>query len=256
MIQNARPAERTPVRIALPEPSVAYEQESEWCVVDSGEGWTELRFHDYDRIYRTPGLYERLFYHILRCSSPPTVCRMLTAELARAGVSPAQLRVLDLGAGNGIMAEELIGAGVVGVVGVDIIAEARDAARRDRPEVYEDYHIVDMTVLTADEHAALAGCRFNALTCVAALGFGDIPPAAFLAAFNLVADAGWVAFTIKDGFLGDEDKSGFAGLIKLAVADGHLEVLASETYQHRISTAGEPLFYQAIIGRKRSAIPG
>lgn len=243
------------LRIALPETSVSYEQDSEWCLVEHADGWREIRFHDYADIYSIPGLYERLFYEILQCRSPRVVCAMLMAEMSRAGADPAQLRVLDLGAGNGIMAEELRTAGVAGVVGVDIIPEARDAAGRDRPDVYEDYHVVDMTALGEQQRTELARHRFTGLTCVAALGFGDIPPAAFREAFNLVADGGWVAFTIKDGFLSDQDTSGFAMLTKSAIADGRLEVCSSERYQHRVATTGEPVHYRAIIGRKVSALP-
>lgn len=238
------------LRIALPDPSICYEQDSEWCLVDRDGEWQEIRFHDYAQIYRIEGLYERLFYEILRCASPPIVCRLLRAELEGAGGALDDLRVLDLGAGNGIMGEELITAGVRTVVGIDIISEARDAARRDRPSVYSDYHILDMTALAAADRDMLARRRFNALTCVAALGFGDIPPEAFREAFNLVEDGGWVAFTIKDGFLSDQDTSGFAGLVKHAIGSGSLDVRATERYQHRLSTSGEPLFYQAIVGRK------
>lgn len=238
------------LRIALPEPSNRYEQDSEWCVVHVDGGWRELRFHDYADIYPVQGLYERLFYEILQCSSPPIVRRMLETEMARAGADIGSLTVLDLGAGNGIMAEELKTAGVPRVVGVDIIPEAREAAVRDRPDAYEAYHILDMTALGAADRATLAAHTFTGLTCVAALGFGDIPPAAFQEAFNAVADGGWIAFTIKDGFLSDRDTSGFSGLIKDAMENGGLDVLASERYQHRLSTAGEPLHYQAMVGRK------
>jgi hypothetical protein len=34
---------------------------------------------------------------------------------------------------------------VESVVGVDIIPEAQEAADRDRPGVYEDYYVVDLT---------------------------------------------------------------------------------------------------------------
>jgi 2-polyprenyl-3-methyl-5-hydroxy-6-metoxy-1,4-benzoquinol methylase len=244
------------LRIALPDPSICYEQDSEWCLVERDGEWREIRFHDYAEIYPIEGLYERLFYEILHCASPPIVRSLLQAELEGAGGTLADLRVLDLGAGNGIMAEELTTSGVGTVVGIDIIPEAREAAQRDRPGVYEDYRIVDMTALGATDRDALARHRFNGLTCVAALGFGDIPPVAFREAFNLVEDDGWVAFTIKDGFLSDRDTSGFAGLIKDAIESGSLEVRASERYQHRLSTAGEPLHYQAIVGRKTGTLAG
>ncbi len=245
----------TDVRVALPDPARSYAQDAEWFVVDTGDGWREIRFHDYALIYDIPGLYERLFYEILQCQSPPTVCRLLRAELDRAGVDPATLRVLDLGAGNGIMAEELRNAGVGYVVGVDLLPAAEQAARRDRPEVYAAYHVMDMSDLTDAEHEQLAGHRFNALACVAALGFGDIPPGVFREAFNLVADGGWVAFTIKDGFLSDADTSGFSALVKTLVEGGHLDLCASTTYQHRIATTGDPLSYRAVVGRKLSPAP-
>ncbi|WP_214370586.1 class I SAM-dependent DNA methyltransferase [Pseudonocardia sp. H11422] len=243
------------LRIALPEPSISYEQDSEWCLVEHADGWREIRFHDYAEIYSIEGLYEQLFYDILKCNSPRTVCSLLKAELTRAGANPGELRVLDLGAGNGLMGEELVGAGVASVVGVDIIPEAREAALRDRPGVYADFHILDMTALSEQQRAELRGHRFTALTCVAALGFDDIPPAAFRGAFNVVDDGGWVAFTIKDSFLSDQDSSGFAGLIKNAISDGRLEIRSSQHYQHRLATTGEPLHYQAIIGRKVADLP-
>ncbi|WP_261763850.1 class I SAM-dependent DNA methyltransferase [Pseudonocardia asaccharolytica] len=232
-----------------------YEQDLEWCLVDGKDGWREIRFHDYAELYTVTGLYERVFYEILQCSSPSTVRELLVGAMNRAGADISQLRVLDFGGGNGIMAEELVKAGVSSVVGVDILSEARDAALRDRPDVYQDYHVVDMAALTESEHAALARHRFTGMTSVAALGFGDAPPDAFRESFNLVEDGGWIAFTIKDSFLSDRDPSGFSGLIKSAISDGRLEVHASETYQHRIATTGEPLHYKAIIGTKKSDLP-
>ncbi len=48
------------------------------------------------------------------------------------------LRVLDLGAGNGVVGEELKKRGVSRLVGVDIITEAQAATERDRPGVIND----------------------------------------------------------------------------------------------------------------------
>ena len=42
----------------------------------------------------------------------------------------AQLRVLDVGAGNGMVGEELDRMGAKHIVGVDIIPEAAEAAQR------------------------------------------------------------------------------------------------------------------------------
>ncbi|BBG02330.1 MULTISPECIES: class I SAM-dependent DNA methyltransferase [Pseudonocardia] len=240
-----------PYRLALPEPTETHEQDAEFCVIDTGGGWQEYRFHDYDALYRIPGLYEKLFYDILQCQSPPVVCDLLVEQLRAQQVDPSSLRVLDVGAGNGIVAEELRSRGVGKVVGVDIIPEARDAAERDRPGVYADYHVVDLTALDDEQAESIAAGGFDALTCVAALGFGDIPPAAFRAAFDMVAVDGFVAITLRDDFLSDGDTSGFSGLIGSQLDSGELEQLGSTVYRHRLATSRDPLLYRAVVARKR-----
>lgn len=239
----------TDVEIALP-PKDRLEQDDEWCVAHVDGEWRQVRFHDYDRIFEVEGLYECIFYDVLRCASPAFVRGELERELAGAGLRASDLRVLDLGAGNGIMGQELVDLGVASVVGADIIPEARDAAMRDRPDVYDGYHVVDMSDLADDERRQLADERFTALTCVAALGFGDIPPEAFAGAFNLVGDGGWIAFNIKDEFLNGEG-SGFSRLIHRAIEEGTLDVRSNERYRHRDATNGDPIHYHAIVAVKR-----
>ncbi|WP_163506851.1 class I SAM-dependent DNA methyltransferase [Fodinicola acaciae] len=239
-------------RIALPEPSTSYDQDAEWCLVDVDGKWREFRFHDYADIYRMPGLYEQLFHRVLRCTSPRTIATLLAGGLREDGTPAADLRVLDLGAGNGLVAEELTRIGVGYLVGADLLPEAAEAARRDRPGTYRDYLVADMANLTAEQTTRLRDHRFTALTCVAALGFGDIPTDCFRVAYDLVADGGWIAITIKDDFLSDRDTSGFSGLIKRAVQDGALKIVESHTYEHRLSTDGTPLRYVAVVGRKLS----
>lgn len=240
-----------PYRLALPEPTASFEQDVEYCVLDTGDGWKEYRFHDYADLYRVPGLYEKLFYEVLQCQSPPVVCDLLAEQLAVEDVDPSSLRVLDVGAGNGIVADELRSRGIGKVVGVDIIPEAREAAERDRPGVYDDYHVLDLTALDDDRASAVASGGFDALTCVAALGFGDIPPDAFRAALDMVAVDGFVAITLRDDFLSDGDTSGFAGLISSLLGSGELEQLGSVVYRHRLATSRDPLLYRAVVARKR-----
>ena len=45
-------------------------------LVESGAK-RRLRFHDYDEIYKVPGLYEQLFYDRLKCQSPAKVAEIL-----------------------------------------------------------------------------------------------------------------------------------------------------------------------------------
>ncbi|MBK7405348.1 MAG: class I SAM-dependent methyltransferase [Phycisphaerales bacterium] len=243
------------LEIALPVPGSHLDQDEEWVVVRQGRGWRKIRLHDYNEVYSVPGLYEKWIYELFQCRSPQKIRELLGHALEEAGVGPGSLRVLDLGAGNGCVAEELQGLGVEHFVGVDIHDEAAEAAERDRPGLYEDYVVGDLTALAPAGEAKLASDAFDCMTCVAALGFGDIPTEVFAAAFNRVEDGGWIAFTIKSDFLKPSDQSGFSSLIRRMVTGGVLELRAKETYQHRISTDGEPLLYDALVGRKRSDIP-
>lgn len=238
------------LRIALPRFDSHLAQDTEWCVVRSNGTWREIRFHDYGRVYEIPGLYESLFRDLLKCSSPQTVRNLLEEAIRSSAPEAHSLRVLDLGAGNGLVGEELADMGAELVVGVDIIPEAARAADRDRPGTYEDYFVLDMTRLEEDQRNELMRFRFNCLTCVAALGFGDIPPLAFAEAYNLIAPGGWVAFNLKDDFLRATDRSGFARLIDHMISKDVLSVGATHRYCHRLATNGEPIHYVALAGRK------
>ncbi len=227
-------------------------QDAEWCEIMEAGRVRRIRFHDYADIYTRPGLYEQLFSTELECCSPATVAELLAGELGRLDGAP--LRILDVGAGNGMVGEELRGIGAAHVVGCDILPEAAAAAERDRPGVYDDYVVGDLTALGDADVRRLRDGDFNALSLVAALGFGDIPTAAFVAAFDHVADGGLIAFNIKDEFVGDNDESGFAQLVKRAVADGTMEIVARHEYTHRLSVTGEPLDYVAFVAVKHAAL--
>jgi SAM-dependent methyltransferase len=249
-------AAETAYSVHLPRSAAAgLDQDEEWCEVRSSDGVRRIRFHDYDEVFSVPGLYERLFYEELRCRSPRVVRALLEIELCRRDMDPDDLTILDVGAGNGMVAEELARMGADALVGVDIIEEAAVAAERDRPGLYDDYLVVDLTDVPPAADEQLASTPFNCLTSVAALGFGDIPPAAFANAYNYVEDGGLVAFTIKEDFLADGEDTGFAGLVGRMMREGALETLADERYPHRLSAAGEWLHYRAIVAGKRHDVP-
>ena len=236
------------------------DQDEEWCEVKLAAGWRRFRFHDYHELYSIPGLYEQIFYAELHCDSPRTVCSLLEAQLDIADANASDLRVLDVGAGNGMVGEELQRLDIGRLVGVDIIEEAEMAAERDRPGVYDAYHTVDLTAMPASSHRELLDERLNTLVTVAALGYGDIPPQAFAEAFNLISDHGWVAFNIKDRFLqqdegdSEEEKSGFSKLIDHMLEEGILTQRDETHYRHRLSVHGKPLHYVAIVAEKHGNV--
>jgi SAM-dependent methyltransferase len=243
-------ADATPLRVAFPKPQARLEQDDEWCVARVDGEWREIRFHDYGRVYEIPGLYEYIFRDLLKCGSPKIVRSLLEGEIQSSRSDASPLRVLDLGAGNGLMAEELAEMEAELVVGVDIIPEAAKAADRDRPGMYEKYFVLDMTRVAEGERRELSRYHFNCLTCVAALGFGDIPTLAFSEAYNLIAPGGWVAFNIKEQFLGNGDHSGFARLIEQMASKGVLSIRRRRRYPHRLAVNGEPIHYVAVAGKK------
>jgi hypothetical protein len=114
---------------------------------------------------------------------------------------------------------------------------------------------LDMADNSGESLRRLGKASFNCLTTVAALGFGDIPPDAFSRAFNLIQPSGWIAFNIKSDFLDGGDSTGFARLIRLLISSGHIEELERQTYRHRLSIQGEPLYYTAFVARKKADIP-
>nr|WP_197526256.1 hypothetical protein [Botrimarina colliarenosi] len=145
--------------------------------------------------------------------------------------------------------------GMARAVGADIIPEARDAAYRDRPHVYDEYYVSDFTDLDESDHEHLAEWSFNCLTCVAALGFGDIPASAFLQAMQLIQSGGWVAFNIKETFLDKSDNSGFSRLIRELIFSEFLDLHQLQRYRHRLAMDGSPLFYFALVAKKNADIP-
>jgi SAM-dependent methyltransferase len=229
------------------------DQDAEWCVVETSDGSRRIRFHDYDEIYAIAGLYERLFYDELECTSPTVVRSLLEQVLRDRDIAPSDLTVLDVGAGNGMVGEQLDDMGAGSIVGVDILEEAAAAAERDRPGLYEDYHVVDLTDPAPETDTVLRNAGFTCMTSVAALGFGDIPPAAFSQALDYVEQGGLVAFTLKDRFVSDEDPSGFSGLIDELYEQGALDPITDERYAHRLSVGGDPLHYVAYVAEKTAA---
>jgi SAM-dependent methyltransferase len=230
-------------------------QDEVYFYLMEGDSKEKIRLHDYDRIFEVPGLYEQVVCERLKCQSPATVVDVLRYSVSQCQQELNELRVLDLGAGNGMVGEELKKQGVSRLIGVDIIPEAQAATERDRPGVYDAYYVMDFCSLSADERDALKLWSVDCLISVAALGFGDIPGKAFLEAFNMVGKDGFVAFNIKETFLDRSDDSGFSQLVRELIFSEYLDLYHLQRYRHRFSIEGEPLYYFALGGKKTADVP-
>ncbi|HCY87371.1 MAG TPA: methyltransferase [Desulfobacteraceae bacterium] len=242
-----------PFSFVLPKVDKA-DQGKEKIIVTYKGKTRELVTHDYPEIYKIPGLYENLFYDTLDCQSPKVVCGLLGDALSQTDDAPDKLVALDVGAGNGMVGEELLEIGAQKVLGVDIIPEAAEAAERDRPGVYDAYYVEDLTELPEKVEDEITCEGPNCLSIVAALGFDDIPPDAFATGYNLISDDGWIAFNIKDEFLQKNHPSGFASLIDRMVDEDIMDIIDKKRYQHRLCLDGTPLNYYAVVGKKQADI--
>lgn len=242
------------IKFPVTEPHQLGQDEAFFYITENGQD-VKILFHEYGDIYKRPGLYEQLFYHRLKCISPKKVADILAKALINNGVEMTELRVLDLGAGNGMFGEQLQTVGVARIIGVDICEEAYVACERDRPGVYDAYYVCDLCNPDPTAQKDIASWQIDCLSSVAALGFGDIPAKAFANAFNMVVPTGWIAFNIKESFLLESDTSGFSRLVKSLMVSDALEIHHLERYRHRISIDGRPLFYYALVGKKEYDIP-
>jgi predicted TPR repeat methyltransferase len=182
------------------------------------------------------------------------VCSLLEQEINAARGPRGELRALDFGAGNGISGECLTDKfDCNALIGLDIVPEARDAAHRDRPEIYDAYYVMDLSEPSDKDLQTLEKWDLNVLLTVAALGNGNIPTQGFINAFNLVEKDGWIAFNIKDRFMSDRDDTGYNDTLNAMMGDS-LDVLKMKHYCHRLSMFGDPLHYYAVVGRKKDEI--
>lgn len=240
------------LQIEYPSKDCMLEQNEEWFHLVTEEGQQRILIHEYDRVYDVPGLYEEVVYNKLQCDSPQVITGLLKETMEKHGERDASLRVLDFGAGNGIVGECLQDAvDTEKIIGVDIIDEAKKAVKRDRPEIYDDYYVMDLSQPDDKDKQTLDRWKFNALVTVAALGFGDIPSQAFVNAFNIVENNSWVVFNIKDRFLSDKDDTGYNEMLQEMIGQS-LKVYRKHHYCHRLSMAGDPIHYYAIVGRKEN----
>jgi SAM-dependent methyltransferase len=173
----------------------------------------ELGLHDYGALYAVPGLYEAIFLHALRGEAPEDVAGALHDVVVADGQDPAAVRVLDLGAGSGVVGAALHRRGFDELAALDIEPEGARAAERDRPGLYAEYRTLDLLALAPDDAAWLDDLRPAVLTVAGAIGWGHLPSAAFARALDALRPGGLAALSIAPGFEDEPQLSDWAALL-------------------------------------------
>ncbi|MDX6549405.1 MAG: hypothetical protein QOJ31_89 [Gaiellales bacterium] len=222
----------------------------EWVEFGPRDARQRVGFHDYSALYAVPGLYERVFYDELGMRSAEQVVGLYASALRQLGLPPGRQRALDLGAGNGLGAEELRRIGVGHIVGVDLEPQAREAAERDRPGIYDDYVVGDFTSLSQTKLAAL---KPTAVLALSALGPGHAPPAVLDRAIRLLPAGGLLAFALTPTLLpGSDDPAGRASGYPdylLELFSRRADELRRHEYVHRRRTDDSDDPAVAFVGR-------
>ncbi|MHC1558498.1 class I SAM-dependent methyltransferase [Actinomycetospora sp. C-140] len=212
------------------------------------DGETErITLHDYARVYSVPGLYEDVVQRRLECASPATVAEALVEAAGERGVEG--MRAFDLGAGNGVVGEELRDRGVTVVAGADGVPEAREAAHRDRPGLYAHYlvgerlDVEEVTRLVRDE-------GLTALVAAGAVGQGHVPVDALAQLWEAFPPGSYLALTLAAGDE-DHDVTDVEAMLAATAGSAHpSRTVVRRRFRHRVSMAGTELFYLVLVAVK------
>jgi predicted TPR repeat methyltransferase len=207
-----------------------------------------VHLHDYPRIYAVPGLYEHIVQERLRCRSPQVAVEGFLRAITQLAIEPSSMTVLDIGSGTGLVGELARGGGVARVVGVDSLAEGRVACLRDRPGIYTDYLIGDLGSRSGTLPARLRGYAPDGLISAGAFGGTHAPPAALINALSVLPVGAPVAVTIDERWMDNSDPAGLGAAIEQLTERGDLALIERKRFQHRITTTGDPIFYDLIVG--------
>lgn len=218
-------------------------------------GRSVFSMHNYRDMYKVPWLYDTMMFSFLNCQTPQGLARELKSyvDTRRAGADGAQgLRILEVGAGSGAFAVTLRAEGLVQeIVGLDILDEARLACERDRPYVYDDYIVDDLTNLSVANIQKIRKFAPNCVAVASATGWGNhIPVSGFQAAFDLLEPGGLFLFHVKPEDPDPECRALVRWFDQVSASVEICDVASGRIY-HRKSVCGEDIQYTFYIGKKR-----
>lgn len=245
------PADATSRYAVAPQIEAGLQQNEEYFLATLSEKRERIRLHDYDTIYRHAWLYEAVLYDKLSCRTPAEICRILNNIAVSAKIDLTNLNVLDLGGGSGIFSAALrTFLGIKHVSGLDISQEAKEAAKRDRPGIYDSYYNVDLTALTRSEFDRLISSEFDCVGVASATGWNNhIPVTGFATAFQILRRGGIFIFHVKRDPIDPECQELYGWMDDL-INTGMVELLHREECFHRKSVDGASIFYDVVVSRK------
>jgi hypothetical protein len=231
------------------------ETDGEYVGLQWGAGTEEIvHLHDYDRIYSTPGLYEHIVQDLLGCTSPRVVAEGLARAVEICGLDPAQITLLDFGAGSGLVAELAARYGITDAIGVDSLESAREACQRDRPGLYREYVVADLTRTNLRLLSDLKRLGASAMTGAGAFGGSHASADALRVALRLLPRGAPAAFTIDERWTSTDGPGAFRTSLAELISSESLILLERSRFEHRVTTAGVPLYYELFVGLVGDAI--
>lgn len=243
---------RPKISVVIDDGSCQAQQRDECVLVQMNGTVRKFWLHDYEEIYRIPGLYESIFVDLFQGISHRIVPNKLRGTLDEDGVALAALRCIDFGSGVGLVAEELVGIGLSAPLGIDISPAAKAAALRDRGTLYRDYLVADMARPDAATLAAITAFDANCLICVSSLNV--IPAVAFATLFNTLPVGAYLALNVLSGALEAnpvaDAQNGSNALVRHLFENGAAQLRSNQRYAHRLNSAKTPIFYNAIVATK------
>jgi len=239
-----------PYRVIVPDSVHGLPLGHEYVYVDLPTGEREqFPIHRYAPMYQIPFLYEEIVYRHLGCRTPGGMIRIIDqAFRSREVTDMAGMRTLEPGAGSGTFGEYLKKyLGIRYLAGLDIEPLAKAAAERDRPDLYSNYVIEDLTRLSRN-FLDTAG-TWDFVVMASAVGWNHIPVEGVQQAFDLLRIGGWFAIHVSrtDSDIGC--RATCAWIDGLA-ATGQFDLVREERIFHRKAIDGHDIFYTVIVGVK------
>nr|VFK43257.1 MAG: hypothetical protein BECKTC1821D_GA0114238_101621 [Candidatus Kentron sp. TC] len=229
-------------------------QGEEYFFVDIKGEEKKIGLHDYKTIYKYPWLYEAVVYDCLGCKTPDEMCNILDKLFSDLNIDREKLHMLEIGAGSGIFASKLVErVGIGDISGLDLYEVAKIAAERDRPNLYKNYYVADLTDLSPDLLKELTRQQFNCIGVASATGWGNhIPVGGFEQAFDLLIQGGLFIFHVKP-FDPDPECIALNRWIEHKIESKQLILRHKQPAFHRYNMEGDEIYYDVIVGVKNDS---